>query len=127
MLELSCPCRWDHGCMLPIAISAENSRRANALEGSSFGLASLIGASLAGLAIATVGPAWVIAADACSYLVFALALTSARTALRHPATMAQPRARRAAGYGFRHLIRTVVRPRLTASRGRCKSVTESDI
>jgi hypothetical protein len=53
---------------------------------------------IAGAAIATVGPAWVIAADACSYLLFALTLTSVRLQPAAPSDQRMPR-RRATGSG----------------------------
>jgi len=57
--------------------------QANALEGASYGLASLAGAALAGLAVATIGAARVVAFDAASYLVLAFSLLSVRD-LRFP-------------------------------------------
>jgi MFS family permease len=50
--------------------------QANALEGASFGLASLVGAALAGVVIATLGAGVVVAADAVSYVVFAACLAT---------------------------------------------------
>jgi hypothetical protein len=60
---------------------------------------------IAGAAIATVGPAWVIAGDACSYLLFALTLTSVRL---QPAALAQRSADAApTRNGFGQLLRMV--------------------
>ena len=52
--------------------------QANALEGVSFGLASLSGAALAGVAIAFAGPVAVVAFDALTYFGFGLALLTVR-------------------------------------------------
>ncbi|HXL60708.1 MAG TPA: MFS transporter [Mycobacterium sp.] len=62
--------------LIPVLVSEAQLDQANALEGASFGLASLAGAAFAGLAVATIGPALVVAFDAASYLVMALALWS---------------------------------------------------
>jgi predicted MFS family arabinose efflux permease len=64
--------------IIPSLVPAELLNQANALEGVSFGLASLTGAALAGVAIASIGPVPVIAFDVVSYLAFALALVTVR-------------------------------------------------
>ncbi len=76
--------------MIPSLVPARLLTQANALEGASFGLASLAGAALAGLAVATVGPGFVIAFDVVSYLVFACALASIPGA--RPGTRGEPSA-----------------------------------
>src|SRR5262245_34768596 len=62
--------------LIPALVSGKQVDQANALEGVTFGLATLVGAGLAGLAVATIGPAPVVALDAASYLVLALSLWS---------------------------------------------------
>lgn len=64
--------------VIPSLVPSEMLNKANALEGVSFGLASLSGAALAGVAIASIGPAPVVAVDAATYFVFALVLLSVR-------------------------------------------------
>jgi predicted MFS family arabinose efflux permease len=62
--------------LIPSLVSGAQIDQANALEGVTYGLATLVGAGLAGLAVATIGPVPVVAFDAASYLVMALALWS---------------------------------------------------
>ena len=62
--------------MIPSLVPAQMLTQANALEGASFGLASMAGAALAGLSVATIGPAYVIAFDVVSYLTFAYTLAT---------------------------------------------------
>jgi MFS family permease len=62
--------------LIPSLVSDNQIDQANALEGVTFGLAMLVGAGLAGLAVATIGPAPVVAVDALSYLVMAACLWS---------------------------------------------------
>lgn len=67
--------------LIPQLVDDESLSKANALEGASYGLASLIGAGLGGLAIGALGhrgAVVLIALDALSYLVFAATLASAR-------------------------------------------------
>lgn len=64
--------------LIPALVPESRLDQANALEGVTYGLASLAGAGLAGLAIATAGATRVVAFDAASYLVMALALWSVR-------------------------------------------------
>jgi hypothetical protein len=83
-------------------VPAHQLDQANALEGVSFGLASLTGAALAGVGAATVGPAWVMVADALTYLLFAVALMSVRT-LPRPVP-ARPRSRGGLGRVARRVL-----------------------
>jgi MFS family permease len=76
--------------LIPSLVPERQLDQANALEGTSFGLASVSGAALAGLGIATVGATPVAAFDAATYLVLAAALLTVRPA---PRDRAQPRAR----------------------------------
>ena len=97
--------------LIPSLVSDEQIDQANALEGVTFGLATLVGAGLAGLAVATIGPAPVVAVDAASYLVMALSLWSVR-ALSPPARRPVParspvpaRAPAPAATSFRAVVR----------------------
>jgi len=81
--------------LIPSLVSGTQIDQANALEGVTYGLASLAGAGLAGLAVATAGPVPVVAFDAASYLVMALSLWSVHglssPARRHgPSRAAEP-------------------------------------
>jgi MFS family permease len=64
--------------LIPSLVPDGKLEQANAIEGMSFGLASLSGAALAGVGIATVGAAPVVALDAASYVALAVALLSVR-------------------------------------------------
>jgi len=64
--------------LIPALVPKSRLDQANALEGVTFGLASLAGAGLAGLAVAMTGATRVVAFDAASYLVMALSLWSVR-------------------------------------------------
>lgn len=82
--------------LIPSLVSPDQIDQANALEGVTYGLASLAGAGLAGLAVATAGPSPVVAFDAASYLVMALSLYSVRDLKSSPAP---PSAGVGAGFG----------------------------
>jgi predicted MFS family arabinose efflux permease len=75
--------------LIPSLVSGPQIDQANALEGVSYGLASLAGAGLAGLAVATIGPVPVVIFDAASYLVMALCLWSVHD-LSSPARRSRP-------------------------------------
>ena len=60
--------------LIPSLVPADRLAQANALEGVSFGVASLVGAALAAVVVAVAGAAPVIAFDAVSYAALALAL-----------------------------------------------------
>ena len=91
--------------LIPSLVSGNQIDQANALEGVTFGLATLAGAGLAGLAVATVGPAPVVAFDAASYLVMALCLWSVR-GLSSPASRLETgHAPGPARAGFRVIVR----------------------
>jgi len=64
--------------LIPALVPESRLDQANALEGVTYGLASLVGAGLAGLAVATAGAMPVVAFDAASYCVMALCLWSVR-------------------------------------------------
>lgn len=85
--------------IIPSLVPAEMLTQANALEGVSFGLASLSGAALAGLAIASVGPIPVVTFDAITYFVFALTLISVRFDADESASIASPTKRPRSGFG----------------------------
>jgi MFS family permease len=91
--------------LIPSLVPGPQLDQANALEGASYGLASLVGAGLAGLAVATIGPADVVAFDAASYLLMALCLWSVRD-LSSPARRPRPRRADAPGTAdFRAVVR----------------------
>jgi predicted MFS family arabinose efflux permease len=95
--------------LIPALVPESRLDQANALEGVTYGLASLAGAGLAGLAVATAGTMSVVAFDAASYLVMALSLWSVRDVskpARRPARRYGPSARGAPrGAGFRAVVR----------------------
>lgn len=110
--------------MIPQLVGDEWLPRANALEGASYGLASLVGAGLGGLVIGGLGhrgAVGLVGLDAVSYLVFAAMLVSVRPRSRaaEPAdpgpvgSGADPiggsAAPRVAGFGLAAVIRLVLR------------------
>jgi MFS family permease len=68
--------------LIPELVPPKQLMAANALESASFGIAGLVGAVGAGVAVATVGPGYVVAFDVLSYLIFALCLLGTRTEAR---------------------------------------------
>jgi len=90
--------------LIPSLVPEAKIDQANALEALTFGLASLVGAGLAGLAVATIGPAPVIAFDAASYLVMAASLWSV-PGLSSPGRPARYRPRTPGATGFREVMR----------------------
>lgn len=95
--------------LIPALVPESRLDQANALEGVSYGLASVAGAGLAGLAVATAGPTRVVAFDAASYLVMALSLWSVRDistpAGRPERRSSQGRRGTPRGSGFRAMVR----------------------
>jgi MFS family permease len=95
--------------LIPALVPQSRLDQANALEGATYGLASLTGAGLAGLAVATAGATSVVAFDAVSYLVMALSLWSVRQVSKpagHSVRRSSPSARGAPrGAGFRAVVR----------------------
>jgi MFS family permease len=94
--------------LIPSLVPGTHIDQANALEGVTYGLASLAGAGLAGLVVATIGPAPVVAFDAASYLIMAACLWSVH-GLSSPG--GRPRASRSPGTGttgFRAVVRLAV-------------------
>jgi predicted MFS family arabinose efflux permease len=90
--------------LIPSLVSPDQIDQANALAGVTYGLASLAGAGLAGLAVATAGPVPVVAFDAASYLVMAISLWSVRD-LSSPARPRRAGAGADADAGFRPILR----------------------
>jgi MFS family permease len=76
--------------LIPSLVPAAQLGQANALEGASYGLASLVGAALGGLAVATAGPVPVLAFDAASYLALAAILFWVRGPQRSSAQVREP-------------------------------------
>lgn len=99
--------------LIPALVPDGHLAQANALEGMSFGLASLCGAGLAGVGVATVGAAPVVAADAASYLALAAALLSIRHVPRRRPSDVGPAGTRPAGARPRTGLSTVLRLVLT--------------
>ncbi|MEJ3748911.1 MFS transporter [Actinomycetes bacterium KLBMP 9797] len=102
--------------LIPQLVPPGQLMAANALESTSFGIAGLVGAVGAGLAVATVGPGWVVAFDALSYAIFALCLIGTRSPIgtrkRPLGTPSEPRpawttSRRGGGLG--PVLRLMVR------------------
>src|SRR5689334_7284930 len=93
--------------LIPSLVPAAQLGQANALEGASYGLASLTGAALGGLAVATVGPIPVLAFDAVSYLVLAVILASIR-GLQTSARRARPQLTGARGTGLAAVVRLAI-------------------
>lgn len=91
--------------LIPALVSESQLDQANALEGVTFGLATLAGAGLAGLAVATIGPAPVVAVDAASYLVMALCLWSVHDLSSPASRPARDHARGPGTAGFRAIVR----------------------
>lgn len=85
--------------IIPSLVPAGMLTQANALEGVSFGLASLSGAALAGVAIAFVSPTLVIAFDALTYVIFAVALISVGFSSAEFAAVDGANDRRRPGFG----------------------------
>jgi MFS family permease len=95
--------------LIPALVPEPRLDQANAAEGVSYGLASMAGAGLAGLAIAIVGAARVVAFDAASYLVMALSLWSVRDVFKPRGHSVRQRGRRARGASRDTGLRAVVR------------------
>jgi MFS family permease len=98
--------------LIPALVPQARLDQANALEGVTYGLASLAGAGLAGLAVATAGATRVVAFDAASYLVMALCLWSVRDVFKPAGRSVRPRGNSARGAqlatGFRAVVRLAV-------------------
>jgi MFS family permease len=90
--------------LIPSLVAGTHIDQANALEGVTYGLASLAGAGLAGLVVATIGPAPVVAFDAASYLAMAACLWSVPD-LSSPARPRVSRSPRTSTAGFRAVVR----------------------
>ena len=88
--------------LIPELVPPGQLMAANALESVSFGIAGLVGAVGAGIAVATVGPGYVVAFDVLSYLLFAACLVGVRTTRNEPA-------RRRRGGGLGPVLRLVAR------------------
>lgn len=91
--------------LIPSLVSGAQLDQANALEGVTYGLATLVGAGLAGLAVATIGPVPVVAFDAASYLVMALSLWSVHGLSSPARRRTQARAPVPGAAGFRAVVR----------------------
>lgn len=75
------------GALVPQTVSAAQLQQANALMGLSRSTTSVAGPAISGILVALVGPGWVFAIDATTYIVSAISLAL----LRVPALEARPR------------------------------------
>jgi len=91
--------------LIPSLVPESHLERANALEGASFGLASLAGAALAGLGVATIGAAHIVAVDAASYFALALSLLSVRDLSRRFMPARRPQTEQAHHTGLAEVLR----------------------
>jgi predicted MFS family arabinose efflux permease len=95
--------------LIPELVSPGQLMAANAFESVSFGVAGLVGAVGAGVAVATVGPGYVVAFDALSYVIFALCLLGTRTGARPARAVTRPVAVHPRGGGLGPVLRLMVR------------------
>jgi predicted MFS family arabinose efflux permease len=95
--------------LIPQLVPPGQLMAANALESVSFGIAGLVGAVGAGVAVATVGPAYVVAFDVLSYVIFALCLLGTRAGTRSARAVTRPAAARRRGGGLGPVLRLMVR------------------
>ena len=103
--------------LIPELVPPRQLLAANALESASFGIAGLVGAVGAGVAVATVGPGYVVAFDVLSYLIFALCLVRTRTEAKtarpekttRPEKAARPEKTARTGGGLGPVVRLLVR------------------
>jgi predicted MFS family arabinose efflux permease len=97
--------------LIPELVPPKQLMAANALESASFGIAGLVGAVGAGVAVATVGPGYVVAFDVLSYLIFALCLLPGRTGPRstRQARTTRPARTTRTGGGLGPVLRLLVR------------------
>ncbi|OHV45477.1 hypothetical protein BCD48_22595 [Pseudofrankia sp. BMG5.36] len=89
--------------LIPSLVAPGQLMAANALESVSFGIAGLVGAVAAGFSVALVGPGYVVAFDALSYLAFACCLLGTRGL----AGTRPSRGGVAAGGGLRPVLRLI--------------------
>ena len=94
--------------LIPELVAPGQLMAANALESMSYGIAGLVGAVGAGIAVATVGPGYVVLFDALSYVLFAICLLGTRTDRQARATT-RPAAPRRRGGGLGPVLRLMVR------------------
>jgi MFS family permease len=95
--------------MIPELVPPRQLMAANALESASFGVAGLVGAVGAGVAVATVGPGYVVAFDVLSYLIFALCLAGTRTGTGPARRPARTATVARAGGGLGPVLRMLLR------------------
>jgi predicted MFS family arabinose efflux permease len=95
--------------LIPQLVPPGQLMAANALESVSFGIAGLVGAVGAGVAVATVGPGYVVAFDVLSYLVFALCLLGTRIGARPGQAVTRRAAAGRGGGGLVPVLRLMVR------------------
>jgi hypothetical protein len=95
--------------LIPELVPPGQLMAANALESMSFGIAGLVGAVGAGIAVATVGPGYVVAFDVLSYLIFVLCLLGTRIGVGPARLATGPAARRRLRGGLGPVLRLMAR------------------
>ncbi|MFG2058787.1 MFS transporter [Micromonospora sp. NPDC048930] len=95
--------------LIPELVPPGQLMAANALESASFGIAGLVGAVGAGIAVAMVGPGYVVAFDALSYVIFALCLLGTRTGARPARAVTRPATVSRRGGGLGPVLRLMAR------------------
>ena len=95
--------------LIPHLVPPAQRMAANALESASFGIAGLVGAVAAGVAVATAGPGYVVAFDVLSYVIFALCLLGTRIGGGPARAVRRPAEGRRRGGGLGPVVRLMVR------------------
>ncbi len=86
------------GALVPQTVGAAHLQQANALMGLTRSTTSVIGPAVSGILVAVVGPGWVFAIDAATYIVSALSLAMLRVPAMPPKEQASFFAELAAGW-----------------------------
>ena len=86
------------GALVPQTVSATHLQQANALMGLTRSTTSVIGPAVSGILVAVVGPGWVFAIDAATYIVSALSLAMLRVPAMPPKEQTSFFAELAAGW-----------------------------
>ncbi|GAA2755526.1 hypothetical protein GCM10009872_08860 [Actinopolymorpha rutila] len=95
--------------LIPELVAPGQLMAANALESVSFGIAGLVGAVGAGVAVATVGAGYVVAFDVLSYVIFALCLLGTRIGAGPARAVTRPATVSRRGGGLGPVLRLMVR------------------
>ena len=95
--------------LIPHLVPPAQRMAANALESASFGIAGLVGAVAASVAVATAGPGYVVAFDVLSYVIFALSLLGTRIGGGPARAVTRPAEGHRRGGGLGPVVRLMVR------------------